>query len=68
MLNYNKLFEENVQHVDMVLKILEEKKMYENTSKCPFGVQELKYLGHILSDEGVKVDPKKIKVMMGWLL
>ena len=50
----------------MVLKLLEEKKLYENPSKCSFGVQELEYLGHIVSREGVKVDPNKIKSMREW--
>jgi hypothetical protein len=36
-------------------------------SKCFFGVKEVEYLGHIVSHEGVKVDPNKIKAMMDWL-
>ena len=31
------------------------------TSKCLFGVQEVEYMGHIVSQEGVKIDPKKLK-------
>ena len=31
-----------------------------------FGVKEVEYLGHIVSHEGVRVDPNKIKVMMDW--
>jgi hypothetical protein len=38
ILIYKKSWEENVQHVDMVLKLLEEKQLYENPSKCSFGV------------------------------
>jgi hypothetical protein len=34
--------------------------------KCFFGVKEVEYLGHIVSHEGVKVDPNKIKAMMDW--
>jgi hypothetical protein len=66
ILIYNKSWEEHVQHVDMVLKLLEEKQLYANPSKCAFGVQEVEYLGHIVSHEGVKVDPNKIKSMMEW--
>ena len=36
------------------------------SSKCFFGVQEVKYLGHIVSHEGVKVDPNKIKAIKEW--
>jgi len=41
----------------MVFKLLEEKQLYEKISKCFFGVQEVEYLGDIVSHEGVKVDP-----------
>ena len=61
ILIYNKSWEEHLQHVDMVLKLLEEKQLYAKPSKCAFGVQEVEYLGHILSHEGLKVDPTKIK-------
>ena len=47
----------------MVLKLLEEKKLYAETSKYFFGVHEVEYLGHIVSHEGVKLDPKKIKAI-----
>ena len=42
---------------------MEEQQLYANPSKCIFGVQEVGYLGHIVSHEGVKVDPNKIKSM-----
>jgi len=35
--------------------------MYVKISKCPCGKQEVEYLGHIVSKEGVKVDPQKIQ-------
>jgi hypothetical protein len=63
---YKTSWEEHIQHVGMVLKLLEENKLYENTSKCSFGVQEVEYLGHIVSHEGVKVDPQKIKAIREW--
>jgi len=46
---YDKSWKNHVQHVDMVLKLLEEKQLYEKISKCFFGVQEVEYLGHIVS-------------------
>ena len=36
------------------------------TSKCVFGVQEVEYMGHIISHEGVNVDPNKIKAIKEW--
>jgi hypothetical protein len=61
ILIYNNPWEEHVQHVDKVLQLLEEKQLYANTCKCAFRVQEVEYLSHIVSHEGVKVDPNKIK-------
>ena len=49
-----------------MLKLLEEKQLYAKTSKCFFGVQGVEYLGHIVSHEGVKVDPNKIKSIKEW--
>ena len=63
ILIYNRSWKDHVQHVDRVLKLLVEKQLYEKTCKCFFGVQEVEYLGHIVSQEGVKVDPKKIKAI-----
>jgi hypothetical protein len=63
ILIYRKSWEEDVQHVDRVLKLLEEQQIYANPSKYSFEVQEVEYLGHIISHEDVKVDPNKIKSM-----
>ena len=63
ILIYNKSWKDHVQHVDMVLKLLEEKQLYAKISKRFFGVQEVEYSGHIVSHEGVKVDPSKIKTI-----
>jgi hypothetical protein len=49
-----------------VLQLLKEKQLYAKPSKCFFGVKGVEYLGHIVSHEGVKVDPNKIKAMMDW--
>ena len=35
-------------------------------SKCMFGKEEVTYLGHVISNEGVKVDPEKIKSIIDW--
>jgi hypothetical protein len=66
ILIYNKSWEDHVQHVDRVLQLLEEKQLYVKPSKCFFGVQEVEYLGHIVSHEGVKADPNKIKAIKEW--
>jgi hypothetical protein len=66
ILIYIKSWEDHVQHVDMVLQLLNDQKLYSKPYKCFFGVNEVEYLGHILSHEGFKVDPNNIKAMMDW--
>jgi hypothetical protein len=57
-----------VRHVDKVLQLVKEQKLYAKPSKCFFGVKEVEYLGHIVSHEGVKVDPNMIKSIMDWTI
>ena len=57
---YRKSWEEHVQHVDRILQLQKEKELYAKPSKCFSGINEVEYLGHIVSHEGVKVDPKKL--------
>jgi hypothetical protein len=68
ILIYSKYWEDHVRHVDKVLQLLKEQQLYSKQSKCFFGVKEVEYLGHIVSHQGGKVDPNKIKVMMDWLI
>eukprot|EP00253_Pinus_taeda_P010197 PITA_10197 len=62
----SKSWKDHVEHVDRVLQLLEDRKLYAKRSKCFFGVQEVEYLGHIISHEGVKVDPRKIRAIKEW--
>ena len=66
ILIYSRSWKDHVEHVDRLLKLLQEKQLHAKTSKCFFGVQEVEYLGHIVSHEGVKVDPNKIKSIKEW--
>lgn len=42
--------------------------MYAKHSKCIFGVEEIEYLGHLLSEKGVRAIPSKIECMINWPL
>ena len=61
ILIYSKSWEDHVQHVEKVLQLLEAHQLYAKPSKCFFGVQEVEYLGHIVSHEGVRQILKKLK-------
>ncbi|XP_057846650.2 uncharacterized protein LOC131056314 [Cryptomeria japonica] len=66
ILIYNKTWEDHLKHLEEVLSILESESLFAKASKCEFGMEELLYLGHIISAEGVKVDPEKIKAVVEW--
>ncbi|KAL4378035.1 hypothetical protein GQ457_02G032070 [Hibiscus cannabinus] len=52
--------------MDMMNRTLREKQLYAKFSKCEFWLNEVIFLGHIVSAEGIWVDPKKIEAIMGW--
>ena len=49
-----------------MLETLRKEQLYAKLSKCEFWLGEVSFLGHIVSEEGIRVDPKKIKVIIEW--
>ena len=66
ILIYSKTKEDHAEHVRTALEILRKKKLYAKLLKCEFWLQEVQFLGHIVSNEGIKVDPAKIEAIMNW--
>ncbi|WVZ80824.1 hypothetical protein U9M48_028271 [Paspalum notatum var. saurae] len=66
ILIYSKSEEEHKEHLRIVLTRLREHKLYAKFSKCAFWLKEVSFLGHILSEKGVAVDPSKVKVVLNW--
>jgi hypothetical protein len=60
---YSKSKEENEQNLRMVLQVLREHQLYAKLSKCSFYQEKIHYLGHIISKDGIVVDPEKIEVI-----
>lgn len=54
------------QHVKEVLTRLRKARLYVDIAKSEFEVQEAKYLGLIISTEGIKMDPAKVKAVADW--
>ena len=46
--------------------VLQKEKLYTNLEKCSFGVQEVVFLGFVVSSRGVKVDESKIDAIKNW--
>jgi hypothetical protein len=66
ILIYSKNREEHEEHLRLVLQVLREHHLYAKFNKCEFFQKEIHYLGHVLSEEGVAVDPDKIRSIMEW--
>jgi hypothetical protein len=60
VLVYSKTEEEHKQHLRVVLQVLREHQLYAKLSKCSFYQRQIHYLGHIISEEGIVVDPEKV--------
>ena len=66
ILVYSKSKKEHKEHLRIVLEMLREKKLYTKFSKCEFWLDSVSFLGHVVSKEGVMVDPSKIDLMSGY--
>jgi hypothetical protein len=66
ILVYAKTPEEHAALLNEVLTLLGENDFYVKLSKCEFEKPELKFLGHVVGTEGIKVDPAKIQVVRDW--
>ena len=68
ILVYSKDAQKHEQHLRVVLQILREKQLFAKLSKCDFWLKEVSFLGHIMSVEGIRVDPAKIEAIVHWKL
>ena len=59
ILVYSKSEEEHKEHLRKVLQTLKENQLYAKFSKCEFYKDKIQYLGHIISEQGLVVDPKR---------
>ena len=66
ILIYSKTEEDHSKHMRIALEILRKEKLYVKFSKCEFWLREVQFLGHVVNNEGIKVDPAKIEAIMSW--
>ncbi|CAI7897606.1 unnamed protein product [Closterium sp. NIES-53] len=57
---------QHIEHLRRVFEILRREKFYVKLSKSEFALKKVQFLGHMVSAQGVHVDPKKIKVVRTW--
>jgi hypothetical protein len=58
--------EDHDEHLRLVLQKLRENQLYAKLSKCEFWLKEVSFLGHIISEGGISVDPSKVKDVLSW--
>ena len=66
ILVYSGSKEDHEKHLRIVLQILRDKQLYAKFSKCEFWLDRVVFLGHVISAEGVLVDPKKVEAVVNW--
>ena len=66
ILVYSKDWEDHETHLRVVLETLGKEQLYVKMSKCEFWLKEVSFLEHIVSEEGIRVDPRKIEVILEW--
>ena len=66
ILIYSKTLEDHDRHLRIVLQVLREAKLYAKFGKCEFWKEEVRFLGHVVSKEGISVDPSKVEAVLNW--
>ena len=58
--------EEHLRHLRLAMTRLQQEKLLINLKKCSFMKTELVFLGFVISQEGLKMDPEKVKAIVEW--
>nr|GEZ68199.1 putative reverse transcriptase domain-containing protein [Tanacetum cinerariifolium] len=66
ILDFSKSKEEHEDHLRTVLQSLRQEKLYAKFSKCEFWLSSVAFLGHIVSAEGITMDPAKVEAITKW--
>lgn len=63
---YSKTEEDHARHLRIVLETVRQHKFYAKLKKCEFWLSEVGFLGHIINQHGISVDPSKISTVVNW--
>jgi hypothetical protein len=66
VLVFSKSRKEHEEHLHIVLQRLPDHQLYVKFSKCEFWLIEVQFLGHVVSSEGISVDPSKVREVLDW--
>ncbi|CAI7745804.1 unnamed protein product [Closterium sp. NIES-53] len=66
LLVYSRDTQQHLADLEAVFKILDEHRLMTKGSKCEFFQDRLEFLGHVISEAGVEIDPKKLDTVKSW--
>lgn len=66
ILVYSRDKEQHAEHLRIVLEILRKEKLYEKFQKCEFWLERVAFLGHVVTVNGIEVDPSKVEAISSW--
>ena len=66
ILVYSKTREEQEEHLRILLQTLRDRQLYAKLSKCEFWLDKVSFLGHVISQGGIVIDPFEIEVVLKW--
>ena len=66
ILIYSRSREEHIEHLRTVLSTLAEHRLYAKFSKCEFWLNSVQFLDHVISKDGLSIDPAKIEAISKW--
>ncbi|KAF5816849.1 putative nucleotidyltransferase, Ribonuclease H [Helianthus annuus] len=66
ILIYSKTRADHEQHLRLTLELLKKEQLFAKFSKCEFWLKEVQFLGHIVNEQGIHVDPSKISAIKDW--
>jgi hypothetical protein len=66
ILVYSENEEDHAEHLRIVLTRLRDHQLYAKFSKCEFWLRTVPFVGHVLSENGISVDPSKVQEVMDW--
>jgi hypothetical protein len=66
ILIYLRSMEEHEEHLRILFQWLRDHQLFAKFSKCEFWIKEVLFLGHVVSPEGIAMDPGKVKEVLEW--
>ncbi|GJS91742.1 putative reverse transcriptase domain-containing protein [Tanacetum coccineum] len=61
-----KFHKEHEKHLKIILELLKKEQLYAKFSKCDFWLESVQFLGHVINNKGVHVDPAKVEAIRNW--